>query len=222
MGLLDGFLSWMFPDYYGKSTSEITPPNTPDAAAEVGSVRSPYDPFGVMGEHLITPWDGNADQFNPLPVNSPLAVRDVQSIKDSVPGAKFDDVGFWESLFETAEQAAVRQAQRNEEAAVAAYQRSEAAADAALRRARELRQTEKQDVMASLKAAGLNPVLAASGGFSGSAVTAPQATAPSSSSGMASGVNGADLLSSIASIVSSAGNLMKGISSFLPTHLIKG
>lgn len=89
-----------------------------------------------------------------------------------------------------------------------------------MKRARALRQTAYQDAVSSLKAAGLNPVLAAGGGISGSATTAPMANAPSSSSGMASGLNASDLLTAIASIVSSAGNLMKGISSFLPSQVV--
>lgn len=165
-----------------------------------------------------SPFDGPVSFGQQLPINSPVAAQEAADLTK----AEFGDVSWIGSLFETAEQAAVEQARRNEEAAVAAWRRSEQAADSALNRARELRQTAYQDAVDSLKAAGLNPVLAASGGISGSAVTAPQANAPSSSSGLAQGINGADLLTAIASIISSAGSLMKGISSFLPTTLIKG
>lgn len=114
-------------------------------------------------------------------------------------------------LFETSETAARNQAIRNEEAAYNAWQRSEKAADAALQRARSLRSTAYQDAVSSLKAAGLNPVLAAGGGISGSAVTAPQANAPAASSGMADGLNAADLLLAIASLLSGAGSLIGSI-----------
>lgn len=165
-----------------------------------------------------SPFDGPFSFGEHLPINSAAAVSDAaEPLK-----ATFGDTGWLESLFNTAEQSAINQARRNEDAAYAAWQRSEQAADSALRRARELRQTAYQDAVSSLKAAGLNPVLAASGGISGSAVTAPQANAPASSSGLAQGINGADLLTAIAAIISSAGNLMKGISSFLPTTLIRG
>lgn len=165
-----------------------------------------------------SPFDGPVSFGEHLPINSPVAAQEAaEPLK-----ATFGDAGWLSSLFNTAEQSAINQAKRNEAAAYAAWQRSEQAADSALRRARELRQTAYQDAVESLKAAGLNPVLAASGGISGSAVTAPQANAPASSSGLAQGINGADLLTAIAAIISSAGNLMKGISSFLPTTLIKG
>lgn len=163
-----------------------------------------------------SPFDGPVSFGQQLPINSPVAAREAsEPVK-----ATFGDTGWLESLFNTAEQSAINQAKRNEDAAYAAWLRSEEAADNALRRARELNQTYYQDTVASLKAAGLNPVLAAGGGIGGHSVTAPQANAPASSSGLAQGINGADLLTSIAAIISSAGNLMKGISSFLPSSII--
>lgn len=114
-------------------------------------------------------------------------------------------------LMETEQNAAKIQAESNEEAAVNAWRRSELAADAAARRARELRRTSYQDAVASLRAAGLNPVLAAGAGISGSAVTAPQANAPASSASKADAINGADLLTAIASLLSGAGSLIKGL-----------
>lgn len=151
--------------------------------------------------------------------NTPEVVSDIkETVSDALsPAGDFEaDIPGWiQTLFENSEQAAYKQWERNENSARWAYKRSEAAADAAMNRARELRQTAYQDAVDSLKAAGLNPVLAAGGGISGSAVTAPQGTAPSASSGMASGINGADLLTAIAAIVSSSGNLLKGIASFM-------
>lgn len=114
-------------------------------------------------------------------------------------------------IFETSENAARLQADRNEVAAVNAWRRSEEAAESAMNRARRLRQTAYQDAVDSLKSAGLNPVLAAGGGISGSAVTAPQANAPASSSSMADGLNAADLLQSIAAMLSGAGSLLGSI-----------
>lgn len=161
-----------------------------------------------------------SDQGDPSmsSVNTPSAVREA----DEVVRAEYGDLSdnWFSELFETAENAALKQAERNERSAVAAYERSEQAADNALNRARVLRQTAYQDAVQSLKAAGLNPVLAAGGGISGSSTTAPMANAPASSSGMASGMNAADLLTAVAVLVSGAGNLMKGISSFLPSQVI--
>lgn len=161
-----------------------------------------------------------SDQADPSmsSVNTPAAVREADDVVRAEYGDMSDD--WFSELFETAENAALKQAERNERSAVAAYERSEQAADNALKRARDFRQTAYQDAVASLKAAGLNPVLAAGGGISGSSTTAPMANAPASSSGMASGMNAADLLTAIAVIVSGAGNLMKGISSFLPSQVI--
>lgn len=164
--------------------------------------------------------------------NSPVAVQEgvdtvASAIKDSAlngtnesPSALLSDDAsdYFKFLFETSEEAARHQAQRNELAAYQAYQRSEEAADNALRRARELRQTQFQDAVSSLKAAGLNPVLAASGGLGGFSTTAPQANAPASSSSAANGINGADLLSAIAQILSASGNLLKGLN---PTEIVK-
>lgn len=163
-----------------------------------------------------SPFDGPVSFGQQLPINSPVAA---QEAADAIK-AEFGDVSWLGTIFKTAEQAAVEQARRNEAAAVAAWRRSEEAADNALRRAREYNLNFYKDTVASLKAAGLNPVLAAGGGIGGHSVTAPQANAPASSSGLAEGINGADLLTSIAAIISSAGNLMKGISSFLPSNII--
>lgn len=162
----------------------------------------------------------------PPPSDSAAAPSDsaAPSSDSAAPTEDFEaDIPGWiTSLFETSEQAAVSQWQRNENSARWAYARSEAAADRALERARQLRQTYYQDAMQSLKDAGLNPVLAAGGGIGGASTTSIQANAPSASSSMASGINGADLLSAIAAIITASGNLMKGISSFLPTSILKG
>lgn len=119
---------------------------------------------------------------------------------------------YFSQLFETEANAAKIQAESNEAAAVNAWKRSELAADAALARARKFRQTSALDNVQALKAAGLNPVLAAGGGFSGSAVTAPQANAPASSSSKADGLNAADLLTAIAALLGGAGSLIGSLS----------
>lgn len=118
---------------------------------------------------------------------------------------------YFTQLFETEANAAKIQAESNEAAAVNAWKRSELAADAALARARKFRQTSALDNVQALKAAGLNPVLAASGGISGSAVTAPQANAPASTSSKADGLNAADLLTAIAALLGGAGSLIGSI-----------
>lgn len=157
--------------------------------------------------HLFLPGGFITAGLNAM--NSPSSVSEASSVLNDVLGQ--DGSSYLGDLFETSEHAAEQQAVRNEAAAIDAWKRSEQAADNALRRARELRQTAYQDAVSSLKAAGLNPVLAAGGGISGSAVTAPQANAPSSSSGMADGLNAADLLMSIAAILSGAGSLIGNI-----------
>lgn len=162
---------------------------------------------GLDFAHLMQPGGFVTAGLNAM--NSPSSVSEASSVLNDVLGQ--DGSSYLGDLFETSEHAAEQQAIRNEAAAIDAWKRSEQAADNAMRRARELRQTAYQDAVQSLKAAGLNPVLAASGGISGSATTAPQANAPSSSSGMADGLNAADLLMSIAAILSGAGNLIGNI-----------
>lgn len=191
-----------------------------------------FDPLGfILDRNKPTasdsPWDGGFDILKPPPatvLDSITTPSDVQAYTDFAQNAIGDfsaDIPGWlETLFNTSEQSAALQWQRNENSARNAYVRSELAADNALRRARQLRQSYYQDVVNSLKAAGLNPVLAAQNGISGASTTAPQANAPSATSSIASGINGADLLSAIAAIISASGNLMKGISSFLPTNII--
>lgn len=177
-----------------------------------------YSDFPFTGTLVEYPQATPSQNSSSVSLTTPAAVKEA----DGVVRAEYSDLSdsWWNDLYETAEKAAQNQAERNERSAVAAYERSERAAENAMNRARQLRQTAYQDAVASLKAAGLNPVLAAGGGISGSATTAPQANAPSSSSGMASGLNAADLLTAIASIITSSGNLMKGISSFLPHNVI--
>lgn len=178
---------------------------------------------GISGS-MFDPYAGLVSTGSDSPLssigNSPYAV---QAAADAVNSAmngsnesssadtSFNWGDYFAQLYETEEEAARNQAQRNEEAAYQAYLRSEVAAENAMKRARELRQTQYQDAVFSLKAAGLNPVLAASGGISGSSTTAPQANAPSSSSSAAGGINITDLLTALGSIVSSAGNLLKGL-----------
>lgn len=192
-----------------------------------------FDERGFIPGRITSksPFDGGFDILNPPSSASVAYLRngitspsDVQGYSEFAQNAVGDfsaDIPGWlETLFNTSEQSAALQWQRNENSARNAYVRSELAADNALRRARQLRQSYYQDVVNSLKAAGLNPVLAAQNGISGASTTAPQANAPSATSSIASGINGADLLSAIAAIITASGNLMKGISSFLPTNII--
>lgn len=144
-------------------------------------------------------------------IHSPSDATDLNGLINDQTGGLLKD---FENLFETSETAAVNQAQRNEAAAVEAWKRSEQSAERAMKRTRELRQTAYQDAVASLKAAGLNPVLAASNGISGSSATAPMASAASSQSGMAEGLKAADILSVLSNYVSSVKSLLSG---FVPS-----
>lgn len=141
-------------------------------------------------------------------VVSPSGAKELDDLFQSVTGSGLDYI---RDLFETSEIAAVKQAQRNEEAAINAWKRSEESAQRAAARTRELRSTAYQDAVSSLKAAGLNPVLAASGGISGGSVTAPMAQAPAASSNMAEGLKGADLLNFLVNYIGAASKLIDAI-----------
>ena len=138
-------------------------------------------------------------------IHSPSDAADLNGVIKDATGSALSE---FENLFETSETAAEKQALRNEQAAINAWQRSELAADRAAARTRELRSTAYQDTVASLKAAGLNPVLAASGGISGGSVTAPMAQAPAASSNMAEGMKAADLLQFLVNYVGSISKLL--------------
>jgi hypothetical protein len=115
------------------------------------------------------------------------------------------------NLFQTDADAALDQASVNDMLSEAAWKRSEESADRAMRRARELRQTYAADLMKGYKDAGLNPVLAASGGFGGVSSSAPQGTSQAATSSKADGLNAANLMQAIASILSGAGSLISGM-----------
>lgn len=202
-----------------------------DGSADVASTSPVLSMPNPLNSYQESPYQGPvfpgmsaAEMFPDVRRPSVSTPADVVSYEETIPSDIKADLGkpgsWWEEMFQTAETAAINQANRNEEAAYAAYLRSEQAADNAYKRARNLRKSQYLDAVESLKAAGLNPVLAASNGISGSSTTAPQANAPASSSSAASGIDGASLLQAIAAIVSSAGNLMKGISSFLPSQYV--
>ena len=123
-------------------------------------------------------------------------------------------------LFQTDADAALDQALVNENLSENAWKRSEQSADAAQARARELRQTYYQDLMHSLKEAGLNPVLAASGGFGGVSSSAPMGTSQAASSQKADGLNAANLLAAIAAILNGAGSILGGITRSSPAGII--
>lgn len=104
-------------------------------------------------EHQADPEaDLGGEDLKILPINSAAAVSESSSMLGGLSQ-------YLSELFETSENAALKQAQRNEEAAVNAWKRSEQSAEAAARRARDLRKTAYQDAVSSLKAAGLNPAL---------------------------------------------------------------
>lgn len=115
------------------------------------------------------------------------------------------------NLFQTDADAALDQASVNDMLSEAAWQRSEESADRAVARARELRQTYAADLMKGYQDAGLNPVLAASGGFGGVSSSAPQGTSQAATSSKADGLNAANLMQAIASILSGAGSLIGGL-----------
>lgn len=114
-------------------------------------------------------------------------------------------------LFQSDARAALNQATVNDELSELAWQRSEQSADRALERSRELRRTYYGDLMQGLKDAGLNPVLAASGGFGGVSSSAPMGTSTAATSSKADGLNASTLLQAIASIITASGSLMRGL-----------
>lgn len=133
----------------------------------------------------------------------------MDGILDSIGTMRENNLGdYVGNLFQTDADAALDQALLNEDAAIASWKRSEESADKAQARARELRQTYYSDLMKGLKDAGLNPVLAASGGFGGVSSSAPLGVSQASSSSKADGLNAATLIQAIASILSGAGNLV--------------
>lgn len=136
----------------------------------------------------------------------------MDGILDSIGTMRENSLGdYVGNLFQTDADAALDQALLNEDAAIASWKRSEESADKAQARARELRQTYYSDLMKGLKDAGLNPVLAASGGFGGVSSSAPLGVSQASSSSKADGLNAATLIQAIASILSGAGNLVAGL-----------
>lgn len=165
----------------------------------LGTVRNLAD--NLIDEKVSTTMDGTLDAINTL--------RE---------GGLGDYVG---DLFQTDADAALDQAMTNDALSEAAWLRSEKSADAAQARARELRQTYYSDLMRSLKSAGLNPVLAASGGFGGVSSSAPMGTSQAATSQKADALNAADLIEAIAAVLTGAGSLARGVSSFLPSTVIR-
>lgn len=99
----------------------------------------------------------------------------------------------------------------NEAEAQREFNREEA--DRAVERARELRQTQYQDAVSSLKAAGLNPVLAAGGGIGGSSSATPMAT-----SSAAQGTRAVDVISSVALLLQALTGGIGDIAEALGSH----
>lgn len=180
------------------------------AAARTAALANKTSISGMIGDAIRSTAGKVGDFLNGI--HSPSDASDLNGVIYDQTGGILKD---FTNLFETSETAAVNQAQRNEAAAVEAWKRSEQSADRALQRTRELRQTAYQDAVASLKAAGLNPVLAASNGISGSSVTAPMASTSSSQSGMADGLKAADVLALISNYVSSVKSMMTSLISIL-------
>lgn len=142
-------------------------------------------------------------------------------ITETLDNLREDDLlDYAGNMFQTDADAALDQAAVNDQLSEAAWKRSEESADRAMARARELRQTYASDLMKGYQAAGLNPVLAASGGFSGVSSSAPQGSSQAATSSKADGLNAANLMQAIAFILSGAGSLISGASRLSPAGII--
>lgn len=86
-------------------------------------------------------------------------------------------------------------------------------ADLAVERARELRRTQYIDAVQGLRAAGLNPVLAAGGGIGSSSSVAPMAT-----SSAAQGTRAVDVISSLALLLQSITGGISSIADAFGSH----
>lgn len=195
----------------------------------------PIDDFGDFWQNAgsiasMGLYNARENSFNPsnlLPNGGPVgagiagAVSDhwsenvpstIGGVMETLDNLREDDLlDYAGNLFQTDADAALDQASLNDQLSEAAWKRSEESADRAMSRARELRQTYAADLMKGYRDAGLNPVLAASGGFSGVSSSAPQGTSQAATSSKADGLNAANLMQAIASILSGAGSLVSGL-----------
>ena len=128
------------------------------------------------------------------------SVEDAKEISGALGGSSLEDFLHWlEGYIESPEAAAERQRDFNE-----------AEAEKAMARARELRKTAASDYVEGLKAAGLNPVLAAGSGFNLSSNIAPQAT-----SSAAQGTRAVDFVSALAALLQGVGGVLSGSGSLV-------
>lgn len=167
-------------------------------------IENVSEPFYVASERVDEALPSGINTFNQIMdlqrTLDSTSVESASEVSNSLGSSALDNFLHWlEGYIESPEAAAERQRDFNE-----------AEADRAMQRARELRKTAASDYVEGLKAAGLNPVLAAGSGFNLSSNVAPQAT-----SSAAQGTRAVDFVSALAALLQGVGGVLSGSGSLV-------